>query len=325
VSFDWLLHRDDADGDGFGGEGPGDARPIVVVIPTITGKPRDYACLALAARKRGYRCVAFNRRGHAGLRLRSARFNIMGDAHDCARMVEALHNQYPKAFLALVGVSAGSGLVVRYCGEAGARARDKFNVGCAVSISPGYNIADAFAVMDKDQPFYARQIVAGIQRVFLRRNKDVLRAADSEAYDKASRATSMVGFIEAAAPLMGAGDTNATRGLEQYWKMSNPMEVAERIRVPTLVINAMDDPICLPSNVEANQDLFDRPEMPGLLVKTKLGSHCAFRETVASSGGDGDVCGLSLGPEAGGDWSARVALDFADAVRATEGVEIPQP
>ena len=49
----------------------------------------------------------------------------------------------------------------------GASAREKFNVGCAVSISPGYNIAEAFAVMDRDQPFYARQIVAGIQRVFL--------------------------------------------------------------------------------------------------------------------------------------------------------------
>ena len=313
VSLDWLLHKDDADDDGFGGTGADDARPIIAVLPTITGKPRQYARLALSARARGYRVVVFNRRGHAGLRLRSARFNIMGDAHDCARMVAALHASYPRAFLGMVGLSAGSGLVVRYLGEAGARAHTRFGVGACVSISPGYNIAEAFARIDSDQPFYGRKLVEGIQRVFLKRNRDVLAAADADAFAAAERATTMVGFIRAACPLMGAGDTNA-QGLEEYWKMSNPMEVAEQIRVPTLVINAMDDPICLPSNVEAHQHLFDRhPDMPGLLVKTKLGSHCAFRETV----GGGAGLGLRLGPEPGGDWSARITLDFIDAVRAT--------
>ena len=59
-----------------------------------------------------------NRRGHAGLHLTSPSFNVMGEAKDTAAQVEAVRNRFPdSSYLAMVGISAGSGLLVTYLGK----------------------------------------------------------------------------------------------------------------------------------------------------------------------------------------------------------------
>ena len=60
----------------------------------------------------------FNRRGHAGLHLTSPSFNVMGEAKDTAAQVEAVRSRFPdSSYLAMVGISAGSGLLVTYLGK----------------------------------------------------------------------------------------------------------------------------------------------------------------------------------------------------------------
>ena len=59
-----------------------------------------------------------NRRGHAGLHLTSPSFNVMGEAKDTAAQVEAVRKRFPdSSYLAMVGISAGSGLLVTYLGK----------------------------------------------------------------------------------------------------------------------------------------------------------------------------------------------------------------
>ena len=50
--------------------------------------------------------------------LTSPKFNIMGDAEDTRLMVEHVMAKYPDtSYLGMVGISAGSGLLVTYLGK----------------------------------------------------------------------------------------------------------------------------------------------------------------------------------------------------------------
>lgn len=73
--------------------------------------------------------------------LTSPGFNVVGDAADTAAMVARVRARHPAAaFLAMVGVSAGSGLLVTYLG----RHHATTPVQAAVALCPAYDIERAF-------------------------------------------------------------------------------------------------------------------------------------------------------------------------------------
>ena len=52
------------------------------------------------------------------MRLTSPNFNLMGDAEDTRLMVEHVMETWPaSSYLAMVGISAGSGLLITYLGK----------------------------------------------------------------------------------------------------------------------------------------------------------------------------------------------------------------
>ena len=94
---------------------PNDA-PVVIFLHTLTGNSESTAPFVRYAQRRGWRACVFNRRGHAHA-LQTATFNIMGCAADTERMTTLVSQQYPNAFLAMVGISAGSGQIISYLGK----------------------------------------------------------------------------------------------------------------------------------------------------------------------------------------------------------------
>jgi len=80
------------------------------------------------------------------------------------------------------------------------------------------------------------------------------------------------------------------------------MEVMHGVRVPLLVLNAADDPVCVVENVREHLDVVDAvPET--LIALTARGSHGAFFE------------GL-LRPAS---WACRVMAEYLTAVHAALG------
>ena len=97
--------------------------PIVVFLHTITGTAAQTRWLMAYASSRGWRACVFVRRGHSGARMTSPRFNLLGDAQDVSLQLKAVRRAYPRAsFLGMIGVSAGSGLLISYLGAAGSAA-----------------------------------------------------------------------------------------------------------------------------------------------------------------------------------------------------------
>ena len=64
---------------------------------------------------------------------------------------------------------------------------------------------------------------------------------------------------------------------ESYAKASNPIYTFEDIKVPLMILNAEDDPVCHIKNLEPYKQTIKK--MPNIMVvTTKKGSHCGFYE-----------------------------------------------
>ncbi len=243
--------------------------PVLVVLHTITGSADDLRRFIVAVhRELGWVIAACNRRGHADLPLTAPSINTMGSAGDLRAQLAAIEARRPGAELYGVGISAGSGLLMRYLGEEGERARLR----AAVALCPAYDLRDAFRYAHRAYDVYlTRKLV----EFFVHRNREVLRHIDG--YAECAAATSMADFHDRLYPLAGFDSREA------FYRASNPMEVARDLTVPVLVINSIDDPVCVERNVRRHLDGMQQlPRMT--LALTRHGGHCGFFDDLRTSG-----------------------------------------
>jgi len=252
--------------------------PIVIFIHSITGSSNAVNSFVRYARDRGWRSIVLNRRGHDHP-LTSPNFNLMGDVDDTVAMIDHIKTMYPDSkFMSAVGISAGSGQVVSYIG------REAHNVGisAAVSLCPAYDIGQAFANLDEYYPFVASLLLKRIQSYFLKNNARVLK--DAIGFEEGLRAKSLHEFVERVTPISGSKDW------EHYLEKHNPMSHFKDNQVPCLILNSLDDPICVKENIpnERYQNY--------AIVLTQYGSHIAFAE----------------GLFAQRSWMERITMDFLE-------------
>merc|ERR1719347_1073344 len=270
---------------------PPDA-PMVIFLHTITGSSRDTSHYLRAASSRGWRSCVFNRRGHT-MPLTSPKFNVMGDAEDTRLMVEHVMAEYPEtSYLGMVGISAGSGLLVTYLGKEG----DRTPVQAACSLCPAYDISQAFRRLSSLFPAVDSYILQSMKRRFLAKNTEVLSTSSPEALSSCQQAETIQQFVEAHVALAGFNS------VEEYYEDSNPMMWVGNIVRPLLIINSEDDMVCLPENIREDVVL---QHGGALLLRTKRGAHIAFNE----------------GAFGQGNYLSRVSLDFLESARNLQNMK----
>ena len=251
IALDWL------------GMDRGPTRPTLVLLPSITGDAHGSRVIVRdLQRATGWRVVVCTRRGHGDLALTAPRVNTMGCTDDLRAQLARIRERMPASPLYAVGVSAGSGLLVRYLGEEGAASL----IRAGVAYCPGYDLAVAWR---RVQPLYSRLMARRLQRHFLQRHGRHLAHLGS--YGDCLAARDLDGFHRHLHDLAGCVDHEA------YLARSNPVTVMRNLRVPVMVLNADDDPVCVAENVREHVDLV-RSIPDVLLVRTAHGSHCAFLE-----------------------------------------------
>lgn len=259
VSLDWLG-LDDPTLDAATLDA---ATPTVVVLPTICGDGQSMRRIVRSLRARlGWRVVVCNRRGHGMLPLTAPRFSTLGATDDVRRQLERIRERVPGSPLYGLGVSAGSGLLVRYLGEEGAHTP----LAAAIAYCPGY---DTTRALHRVHRLYDGYLLRGIRRHFVERHAAHLTACAGYADLVASRTVGE--FHDRQYGCAGFAST------AEYHARTNPMAVADDVAIPLLILNAADDPVCVLTNVDEHRGLFARvPE--SMLVLTARGSHCAFLE-----------------------------------------------
>ncbi len=139
--------------------------PVLVVLHTICGSGHSLRRFIGEMRRRlGCVVVACNRRGHADLTLTAPRINTMGFVADLNEQLEAIVQRRPDSALFAAGISAGSGLLVRYLGEESGSSRFV----AAVAVCPAYDIPDG---LRHAHPRYDTYMTKKMIRFFLERNR----------------------------------------------------------------------------------------------------------------------------------------------------------
>jgi predicted alpha/beta-fold hydrolase len=148
---------------------------------------------------------------------------------------------------------------VRYLGEEGHSTPIK----AAFAYCPAYDTEIAFA---RAAPFYSAYMTKKLIRYFLEPNSHQFRELAS--FEPCTQSRDLDEFHQHCYEMAGYSDP------QEFNQYSNPMRVVAGIRIPLMVLNSRDDPICSGQNVDDNAHAIAELE-DGILVMTSRGSHCA--------------------------------------------------
>jgi predicted alpha/beta-fold hydrolase len=209
--------------------------PLLVLFHGLEGSSTSHYALAFAdhARRNGLGFVVPHFRGCSGELNLAPRAYHSGDYEEIDWILKRLrqHSQQP---LLVVGVSLGGNALLRWAQEAGAQAAQ--TVSALASVSAPVDLAASGRALGQG---FNRWVYT---RMFLRsmKPKALLKLAQHPGLFKADvlhAARTLYDFDNVfTAPLHGFKDTN------DYWQRASAKQHLHRIQLPSLVLNAKNDP-----------------------------------------------------------------------------------
>lgn len=254
------------------------ATPTIVIMHTITGTPDSMRELVKDLNEyTGWRIALCLRRGHAGLPMPVPQMSIFGSTADLKEQLNFIQDQFPQSELYAVGSSAGTGLLVRYLGEQGLDTPFK----AAFAMCPGYDTELGF---ENVHPFYTKVMTKKLFKAFIQPYPQTWDQVNS--VKKVLKTKTLHEFQCEYFEMAGYSD------YESYSKAINPIYVFENVKIPLMVLNSEDDPVCSIKNFEPFKPVVQ--QMPNVVVvTTKKGSHCGFYEGLNTK-----------------SWASRLMADF---------------
>ncbi|MEN8175885.1 MAG: hydrolase [Pseudomonadota bacterium] len=238
--------------------GPG---PLVLILHGLEGSlGSHYAGLIGRLAKAGFQVVFMHFRGCSGEPNRLDRAYHSGETGDLDQVVRHLRARSGKTLHAAVGFSLGGNVLLKWLGEQGASAP----LETAVAVSVPYRLADSARRLGHGmsrlyQAHLIRRLHASYRRKFSRRSSpldvDLEMTRDFWSFDD-----------QVTAPLHGFRDVH------HYYAASSSRQFLKDIRVPTLLIHALDDPFMFPETVPDESEL----SPPVVLELSRRGGHVGF-------------------------------------------------
>lgn len=221
VDFDWV-------------DGP-DAAPTVVLFHGLEGSSRSHYSLALAheLKQRGLRGVFPHFRGCSGEPNRLPRAYHSGDAQEIGWILGAVRARVAGSPLYAAGISLGGNVLLRWLAQAGADAAAVVTRAAAVS-APVDLVASGQAVDRGLSRVYVWHFLTTLKPKCRAKARRFPEHFDLPALD---RARTLQAFDSAVtAPMFGYRDAL------DYWQRASSKPWLKEVGVPTLVLNARNDP-----------------------------------------------------------------------------------
>ena len=209
--------------------------PMLVVFHGLEGSSRSHYCQAFAevAQERGWACALPHFRGCSGELNHAPRAYHSGDYEEIAWILAQLRARHSGPVIA-AGVSLGGNALLRWAAEAGSEASS--HVKAVAAICSPLDLAAGGRAIGRgfNRQIYTRMFLRTMIPKALRKweqhpglfDRDALLAArDLYAFDNVFTA-----------PVHGFRNT------EDYWHRASSKPLLSHIRVPALVVNALNDP-----------------------------------------------------------------------------------
>ena len=246
-------------------DGASAAAPILVLLHGLTGCARSSQVLGLAEKGlvAGFAILRVDLRNALG-DTPSVGVGHGGRSEDIITVLDHVRARAPGRALALIGYSLGGNIALKALGEMADRARPE--IAAAVTISVPIDLSAACTAIDgAGNWMFRRYFVTRLKRIVERR-----RRAGRGRYGELDLAD--VESIRAfdgrvVAPLCGFASA------EDYYRRSSSLPLIADIRVPTLLIQAIDDPF-IPFAAYENAAIAANPAVK--LLASRHGGHAGF-------------------------------------------------
>lgn len=210
-----------------------------------------------------YDAVAFNFRGCSGEINLQSRFYHSGATDDLEVVVNhALLKGYDS--ISLIGFSLGGNLVLKYLGEIGKDPTKKISSAVTFSV-PLHLESSSYRLMKWFNYGYSQRFLKSLKSKIKQKENRMPGNISLEQLDKVRHVFHFDDLFTA--PLHGFIDA------KDYYTSCSSLFLVDRIRIPTLIINALNDPIlskkCFPFTLLKSNKIvaFEAPQK---------GGHCGF-------------------------------------------------
>ncbi len=271
-------------GDEVSAQATGREEVLCVLFHGLEGSSSSHYAKAWAdqARRWGWRLAVPHFRGCSGEMNRAPRAYHSGDFEEVGWILQRMRSLHAGRVLA-VGISLGGNALMRWAQEAGEIARHTVNavvsVGSPLDLTAsGHAIGRGF-----NRQVYTRMFLRTMKPRAMTKLEQFPGLFDREAL---LRARDLYEFDNLfTAPLHGFAD------VQDYWRRASSAPHFGRVRLPALVINALNDPFVPASSLPGQPQVSDCVT----LWRPAQGGHVGF----AAGAFPGDVRGL---PQAIGNW-----------------------
>lgn len=283
LDIDWSTCKEPANG-------------VAIVSHGLEGSSdRPYMRgMARALNQAGWDVAAWNFRGCSGELNRLVRAYHSGATEDIETVIEHVANcGYQR--ISLVGFSLGGNLTLKYLGERGTDTR----IDAAVTISVPCDLTHGIRQIDRGQNrIYAYRFLRSLRDKYVRKARRYPHILDVNAAEQMKTLRDFDDIYTA--PIHGF------RNAYDYWKQCSSVRFIPEIRVPTLILNAADDPFlagdCYP-HAAAAQSPFVRLHVPD------YGGHLGFVDVDEAS----FEFGTTMKAVAGTSYAERCASEWIRA------------
>ncbi len=224
--------------------------PLVVVLHGLGGDSNStyVAGLLHAVNRSGWRGVLMHFRGASHEPNRLPRAYHSGDTGDVDCLLRALREREPKTKIAIVGVSLGGNVLLKWLGEEGKQSL----VEAAVAVSVPFELR---LVADRiNQGFsrvYQSYLLKRLRKVFARKLKQHPECLPEAIHQMELLRCFWTFDDKITAPLHGFPHVHA------YYREASSRQYLIHIATPTLIIHALDDPFMTPNVIPRADELSD--------------------------------------------------------------------
>lgn len=226
--------------------------------------------MAKAFNRRGWDAAAMNFRGCSGEPNRRLRSYHSGATDDLQTVIDHIQRLDRYKEIVVVGFSLGGNLVLKYIGEQGIHISPIISGAAALSVP--CDLESCSRQMAKQgNKFYMRRFIKKLNRKMERK----CRFPEAPFhYEQFLKMKTFKEFDD-----LYTGPVHGFKDAVEYWTRCSCRQFLHRIQIPTLLINAMDDPFLterchpVPEAAENPQFYFERPAYGGHLGFISMNSN----------------------------------------------------
>lgn len=220
--------------------------PLLVILHGLESSSASaYARMLMhAATDCGWRCCVLHFRDCGDYRNRLPRRYHAGETNDLRHFLKTLIDSGNIGPIVAAGYSLGGNVLLKYLGESG----DKTPLRASVAVCVPLNLHKCAEALNIGfSKFYQRYLLKSMKESVARKFDRHTAAFD---WNRTMQARTFAEFDDAVtAPLHGFN------GMQDYYDRCSSVRFLRDISVPTLIINALDDPFMTPDVIPAEDEL----------------------------------------------------------------------